>query len=270
MKARDQVTARKKAIKEQLDAYLVARKRDRNGIYNKLERAANDHKMDRGKAFGGKYDGTVAKEIMQDPTGVYNKWRRILKEERRPGVEDAEIDGLLMNQVIELMTAWNDFFTLLRQTKPTDADRKAAPGGARKAVDLHVALLGNKTPKVHTVEDHAVEQFLCLRPGLMALIMEDEDFVERNHQTGSKIEDQHKRVANLQDNADYTAAKMYLMMNPEVQRRIKEVNDATKRGSYKERKREAAPPSEAAPSEGAAAEAGSAETANPNVGDSPT
>ena len=71
--ARDAKKKEKKNKKEKLDAYRLARKRDPNSIHNKFEDNLTTKNMDRGKAFGGKYDGKVARKVMENPAGIYDE-----------------------------------------------------------------------------------------------------------------------------------------------------------------------------------------------------
>ncbi len=120
------------------------------------------------------------------------------------------------------MGHWNSFFLLLQQEAPTVEERNSAHQVAQTAVDAHYALLKNKTPKVHVAEDHAVEQYLRLRPGFMRLLIEH--WVEQNHQTSSKIENMYKRVPSLPNRADFAAKERHARNNAEVKKKISRVH----------------------------------------------
>ncbi len=94
------------------------------------------------------------------------------------------------------MCKWNSFFSVLQKEEPTEDERKSARGIAQSTVYAYYALLKNKTPKVHVAEDHAVDQYLNLRPGLLRLLVEH--WVEQNHQESAKIENRFKRVPRLE------------------------------------------------------------------------
>ena len=55
---------------------------------------------------------------------------------------------------------WNEFFSILQKETPTKEDRSKVDAVAKKAVNKHIALVGNITPNVHMAEDHAVDQYL--------------------------------------------------------------------------------------------------------------
>ena len=97
-------------------------------------------------------------------------------------------------------------------------------------------LLGNKTPKVHVAEDHAVKQFQRLPRGFTRFTVEQ--WVEVNHQEGKKNEEQFSRVVNLEDRANFSAANRHKAMNGEIKNHIKNVREDKKRGKYNKRKNE--------------------------------
>jgi len=96
-----------------------------------------------------------------------------------------------------------------------------------------MALLKNKTPKVHVAEDHAVDQYLTFRPGFMRLLIEH--WVERNHQEGYLVEQQYKRVPGMEARADFTAQARHKANNAQMKTHIKWVQEDRARGKYKKR-----------------------------------
>ena len=231
---RDGKKKEKTNIREKIDAYTLARKNDPTSLHNKLEDYFRMKKLDRGKAFGGKYDGKVARAVMEQPAVVYDEgFKKILKDARRESVSEAQIDTLVAD-VVHLMQCWNEFFSLLQQAKPTEDERARAPEVAQKAVRAHHKLLKNITPKVHVAEDHAVDQYLRVRPGLMRLLIEH--FVEKNHQDGYKIEKQFNHEPSLQRRANFTAAARHAANNGAIQAKVAEVN-APIRSKYKKQKK---------------------------------
>ena len=115
----------------------------------------------------------------------------------------------------------------MQKDKPTGEELEKARAVADKAVALHVALLGNKTPKVHVAQCHAVDQYLSVKPGLICLLIEH--WVERNHQEGYQIKEMHKHMPELQRRANSEAGKRKKRHNPAIQQRIAEVNKSRKR-----------------------------------------
>ena len=98
---------------------------------------------------------------------------------------------------------------------------------AKEAVDQHINLVKNITPKVHIAENHAVDQYLRLRPGLMRLLIEH--WVKRNHQNGSWIEEQFRRERNSERRAGVVARRMHKMNNASIRQQITNVHSKGKR-----------------------------------------
>ena len=210
-KPRDNAVSKKKDIKVKLDAYRLERKYDATSAHNQIEDHWKSNGLDRGKAFGGKFDGTDARQIMNDPGKSFDdKIEQIMIRSKRPTVEDEFIIDLC-HRVTLLMGHWNKFFSLLQQENPTERDRETVRQVTDTAVNAHVALLRNKTPKVHVAEEHAVAQYMRLRPGMMRLLMEH--WVEKNHQDSAKIEHNFKRVPNLQSRANFVAGARHAANN---------------------------------------------------------
>jgi len=235
---RDSMKKEKKKKKEKLEAYRRERKIDPKSVHNDIERLATENGLDRGAAFGGKYNGKVARKVMEDPSPIYLGVRDILKERKAPHITDQYIDDLC-TKMVDVMSSWNEFFSILQKETPTEEDRSKVDAVAKKAVDKHIALVGNITPKVHIAEDHAVDQYLRVRPGLVRLLIEH--WVERNHQDGHRIEQQFKNERNIGRKAEFVAGKMHKKSNPEIRQKITEVHKSKRicdvPGKYSKRKR---------------------------------
>ena len=170
-KTRDDLKAEKRKMKDKLDAYRRERKLDPKSVHNKIERLASSNGLDRGAAFGGKYNGKVARKVMENPEPIYDGIRDILLANKAPHITIEYITTLCM-KVVDVMRSWNKFFSLLQQKAPTEADRAIADEIAQTAVSKHVDLVKNATPKVHIAGVHAVDQYLRVRPGLVRLLIE--------------------------------------------------------------------------------------------------
>ena len=69
-KTRDDLKAEKRKTKGKLDAYRRKRKLDPKIVHNKIERLASNNGLDCGAAFGGKYNGKVARKVMENPEPI--------------------------------------------------------------------------------------------------------------------------------------------------------------------------------------------------------
>jgi len=230
-KPRDNAVSKKKDIKEKLEAYHLNRKYDPTSACNKIEDHWKSKGLDRGKAFGGKFDGKDARRVMNDPGKIFDEQiQDIMITSKRPTVAGEFIIDLC-HRVTLLMGHWNKFFSLLQQENPTDTDRTTVRQVADTAVNAHFALLNNKTPKVHVAQEHAVTQYLHVRPGMMRLLMEH--WVEKNHQDSARIENTFKHIPNLQSRANFAAGARHAANNSEIKKRIAEVDSKSARGEYK-------------------------------------
>jgi len=240
---RDDLKAEKMKMKDKLDAYQRKHKLEPKSVHNEIECIASNNGLDHGATFGGKYNGKVARKVMENPEPIYDGIRNILLSNKAPHITNEYITTLCM-KVVDVMRSWNKFFSLLQQKAPTEADRAIADEIAQSAVSKHVNLVKNATPKVHIAGVHAVDQYLRVRPGLVRLLIEH--WVERNHQEGYKTEQQFRHEPKIERKAEFIAAKLQKKHNPEIQQQITQVNKSSKKkctllGKYT-RKR---PPAEA-------------------------
>lgn len=228
---------KKTVLEKEIEDHRIARKKDRNGVRMRLERVGRKHKMDRGRAFGGKYNGVVARKIMRHAQEVYSAFLSELKSMIREGLVKDDVDGLteLKEQVADLLEIWDKFFTLLCTKNPTEADKDTADELAKAAAKKHREVLKNLTPKAHIGEDHAARSFRELPSGLFRLLIEQ--WVEHNHQIGSRIENQYQGVVGLQEQFNGIASREHMAGNSEIRNRIKDVHDHNARGPYQKKEK---------------------------------
>ena len=112
-KARDKAVSKKKDAKEKLEAYHLKRKCDPTSAHNEIEDHWKSNGLDRGKAFGGKFDGKDGRRVINDPGKTFNeKICDIMIRSKRPMfAREFIID--LCHHVTLLMGHWNKFFSLL-------------------------------------------------------------------------------------------------------------------------------------------------------------
>lgn len=119
---------------------------------------------------------------------------------------------------------------------PTKEDKDEAEKAIGEAVEKHRAMGLSITPKVHLIEDHAIVQYRTYPDGLALLI---EEFVEQNHQKGRQVEEQFKRINNLDKQANCKAKELRARANAKIQKQIHEVNERSSRGITYNSKRKA-------------------------------
>ena len=128
---------------------------------------------------------------MENPHIIFDGLRGILKENKNTAYSTTDID-VLVDQIIESMSKWNTFFSILQKEHPTEEEKSRAQTVADEAVECHHDLVDNKTPKTHVAQYHSVPQYLRLHPGLLRKLIEH--WVEQSHQTGHKIEQQFRHI----------------------------------------------------------------------------
>ena len=95
-------------------------------------------------------------------------------------------------------------------------------------------MLCNGTPKGHITEIHAPQYFRDMPNGLFHLLIEQ--WVERNHQDGKKIEAHRKHISNLGKKMNSIAQRKHTIKHPEIQDRISRLFTDTNEGKYVEKK----------------------------------
>ena len=165
---------KKKDLKQQLKAYQLARKKNKDGVLMRLKKIGKTHRMDRGKAFGGKYDGTVVRYMMRNAKTIYKDLRAELQkiDSNILNKDTDECLGILTKDMIELLEAWDKFFTLLHKEKPTQEDKNQAPVLADKAAKKGREVFCNVTPKGNIAEIHAPHYFRDMPNRLFRLLIE--------------------------------------------------------------------------------------------------
>jgi len=131
-------------------------------------------------------------------------------------------------------------FNIPHKESPSDDDIKEA----RILVDEYAAksreTMKSVTPKGHVAGAHSIDQLIKHRENGLPIVIEQ--FVERNHQEGSIIDEQCKRIVCKEKRADKHCKRKALHGLASLRKRIKVVNAATSRGKYKQKSNEVTVP----------------------------
>eukprot|EP00986_Skeletonema_menzelii_P012323 scaffold6751_cov188-Skeletonema_menzelii.AAC.4 len=172
---------------------------------------------------------------------IFTKAKQMLREWKDDGVDgiDNKIDEACDN-ISSLLSSWGKVFsTLYNKDHPTQAPTQADLAQFKidldTAVGKHRALRGlvdynNDTPKLHCIEDHAVEA-LTRHPDLLLMI---EEWVEQFHQTEKKkVENRVRFIKDAFKRAESASKKRAAENDSD----LKAQNRRTKklRGTYKPR-----------------------------------
>ena len=156
--------------------------------YLLMERIYRDCGVKREDYHKRKFSGRPLKEIMRKSEKIFTEAKQMLREFKDDSIDgiDAKIDNVCDN-MISLLSSWGKVFNTLYSKDPSQEDKAQFKIDLDTAVQKHRALRGlvdynNDTPKLHCIEDHAVDA-LERFPDLLLMI---EEWVEQFHQTEKK------------------------------------------------------------------------------------
>ena len=163
-----------------------------------MDRIYRKHGIQREDYHKRKFSGRPLKRIKENAVAIFSDAKAMLKELKDPSVDDAFIDDGC-DEVISLLTSSLAMIDALLKKDATLED--VAP--AKEKIDEYVKIFkastitGDKlTVKLHVLKDHGAQ---CLKNHIVAglpLHLSIEQFVERNHQEGKKLDEQMKRIVS--------------------------------------------------------------------------
>ena len=115
---------------------------------------------------------------------IFNELRPLLIANWNRCLTNEEIETI-SNGYRDLLITLGEAFRSLRKVDPTDADFETCQNFIDRSMSKWRELNLSVTPKAHLFEDHAVNQMKNVPGGLGH---KTEDFVERNHQDGVRLE----------------------------------------------------------------------------------
>ena len=161
----------------------------------------------------------------------------MLKELKDPSVDDAFIDKGC-DEVISLLTSSLAMIESLLKHDATLDDVEPAKEKIDEYVKIYreCTITGDRlTVKLHVLNDHGAQ---CLRNHIVAglpLHLAIEQFVERNHQEGKKLDQQVKRIVSAETMANKMAKVKALDSMAAIRARIQYVDAFAARGEYKKK-----------------------------------
>ena len=204
-KTRDDLLSERKNLMDKIEAAHKSRRTPPKGEtswYLLMERIYHDSGVKREDYHKKKFSGRPLRTIMKKSGEIFNKAKDMLREfkDDRENI-DAEIDKVC-DDIISLLSSWGEVFGTLYTKDPSEADMVQFKLDVETAVKEHRDLRGlvdynDDTPKLHCIEDHAVEA-LERFPDLLLMI---EEWVEQLHQTELKIENRTKYIKDEMERA---------------------------------------------------------------------
>ncbi len=131
---------------------------------------------------------------MNNATYFFDELAIIIKAGNRPGsvLSDTHVEAPCLH-FREVFVLWDGAFSLARTVNPTEHDTTTYLQYVQAAVHGNAALHCTITPKVHLMLKHVACQMRNIWGGLGDKM---EDWVERLHQTGMRLQQRFRTVQN--------------------------------------------------------------------------
>lgn len=176
---------------------------------------------------GGSLTGKDIKKVMEKATYLFNEFSSILKTGKGDDCKltDDDIDRLC-HDFMTAFVLWDGAFSIARKCYPTPTDVNMYQRYVDAAVDMHVKLGLNITPKVHLMYKHVAMQMETIEGGLGDKM---EDWIEKAHQWGKRLRARFRTMRNLQKRANAKQRIDHRDSDPAVVKQSLEVDKASKR-----------------------------------------
>jgi hypothetical protein len=230
----DAINNAKKDKKKKKEAFDTEAQKPENGkkegqhIRAGIEDIYKKYKIDRGKAFGGAFDGPMLRRLMKDAFQIVPDIKKFLYPKRLEMVagkwEDIE-DTLYMVQMwFECLDGVMAIMVGTKRYTLTEETYKMAERYVKKIVEIERYLGVSFTVKAHLLEDHFLKQFKRLKGfGNM-----DETSGEKAHQDQGRLEHRLGRLGDWGKIEDAKHTELEFAEIPEVQGKLEDMMEATK------------------------------------------
>ena len=231
-KPRDDAKKEQKNLSAKVEDRISGRKTDKDAWHLQMEDIYSDCKIAREDYHKRQFSGRPLRMLLDKASEVMNKAKDMLKDHLDPDKDEAII-AEVCNEVTEMLQSWRAVFKIVDKKSLAQEDLDDLPGLLETAIDHHRKVKKLLTPKTHTTEDHLIWQ-LRLHDHYPLLV---EQFVELNHQIGSKLDSQTKRIVDVNTRANCMARNRTWDSHKDVQVQIRRVHEdpRTKRGNYKKK-----------------------------------
>jgi len=155
---RDSLKEALKRANEQLSKLRSEIKRDCESYYHAIDNHWKSNGQSKGAYHGGQWNGKVARDVMTEPEKYYGTMHNIILQFKAESTTDEDV-GLLLSNVIGLLSKWHAVFYLLRMKDRAPESSCDLAFKIADAVQKHRDLGLSVTPKVHIIEDHALQHF---------------------------------------------------------------------------------------------------------------
>ena len=196
-----------------------------------IEQILCQNGIDVAKYHGGTYEGVTLLKLMRKLDDVFCDIVRYLKDELEKDATYMMCTTEEIEEVCghykELLGLINGTFTMLRIKSDDikDEDYDIAERFVRALLQKCRAFGFSVTPKMHSIEDHAIAMMRFLK-GLGDFC---KDFIEQAHQDTAWESKLTNRLANKQKASDCIASREALKENPDVVAAMEKVKNACSR-----------------------------------------
>jgi hypothetical protein len=216
-------------LKKKLTEFRSVRKKSNDGIESQFLDVLKSIGVELTRYHGGSLAGTDIKKVIANADYLFDEFAIILKSEGNrkedSPMSDADIDRFC-ETTKHLFQLWDGAFALARKISPTDDDCELYLQYVQAAVDCHVKFGCNITHKVHLMLVHVYLQMKTVPRGLGEKM---EDWVELQHQIGSRRRRQFRTMKDLQRRASAAARAEQRSKNADVLAQIAAVTQESKR-----------------------------------------
>ena len=222
-----------KKLKEKKLAYQKQRLQEEMSLDSLVESALMKYEIKPQAFHGGAMNGVCTKRLLYNCKEIINDVRKISL--KRLGEEENESDGRCSREELEnildkysnLFLVLDITFALLCTLAPTAEEIQEAKRAIQVLQVMWKSLRFNVTPKAHILFTHTVEQF----EKYGGIADKVEDFVEKAHQQGKRLEyivsRMPKQCYNQQQQTIFK--RIWTDLDPEVNEQKKAVYEKTRR-----------------------------------------
>mmetsp|Transcript_11491 Transcript_11491/g.19916 ORF Transcript_11491/g.19916 Transcript_11491/m.19916 type:complete len:235 (-) Transcript_11491:19-723(-) len=181
-------------LSEKIEKKIEARRKVNKGWFIPMDRLYRQYGVERESFHNRKFSGEPLKVLTKNAIGIFNDAKEILHQHKRSDVEDIVIEKIC-NETGSTLFAMHEMFSQLIISSPTQADVEIAKEKVSKFIVMYRDLKKDiLPPKGHTTEDHAIDQYVQrMDDGGLPVVIEQ--FVEKNHQIGGRLDNQTLGIA---------------------------------------------------------------------------
>lgn len=198
-----------------------------DSVETKMFRVLKDIGVELCAYHGGSLNGKDIIKVMNNAEHVFNEFRTIFKEGKRPDciLSDEDIEALC-NHFRDVFVLWDGAFSTARIVDPSDDDIAKFCSYVSAALQGSLRLRCSVTPKMHMMVKHVAWQMKDVPGGIGDKV---EDWVERWHQTGIRLRQRFRCVKNPMVRARARDKAVYRNTHPDVIACLEAVNRGSKR-----------------------------------------